>query len=50
LSNGKKIRYVLIPAGTQITVAKAGEKEFMDAKTLHQMGYDEVKELLGLSD
>jgi hypothetical protein len=50
LNDGKKIRYVLIPAGTQITVAKAGEKEFVDAKTLQQMGYDEVKELLGLSD
>ena len=50
LSNGKKIRYVLIPAGTQITVAKAGEKEFVDAKAWQQMGYDEVKELLGLLD
>lgn len=50
LSNGKKIRYVLIPAGIQINAAKAGGKDVLDAKTLQQMGYDEVKELLGLLD
>ncbi|MBR9853895.1 MAG: hypothetical protein GYB37_04855 [Algicola sp.] len=50
LYNGKKIRYVLIPAGIQINAAKAGEKEFMDAKAWQQMDYDEVKELLGLPD
>lgn len=50
LTDNRKIRYVLIPAGIQVTVAKTGEKKFMDAKALQQMGYDEVKELLGLSD
>lgn len=50
LTGNYKLRYVLIPAGIQINAAKAGEKDVLDAKAWQQMGYDEVKELLGLSD
>lgn len=50
LTGNYKLRYVLIPAGIQINAAKAGEKDVLDAKAWQQMGYDEVKELLGLLD
>lgn len=50
LTDGRKIRYVLIPAGIQINTAKIGEKDFLDASTLQQLSYDQVKELFDLEN
>ena len=49
LTGNYKLRYVLIPAGLQLS-AKNNGRDVVDIKALQQMGYNEVKELLGFSD
>jgi|SRR5690606_30334012 len=45
-----EFRYVLIPAGRQMPVAKGLGRDKIDSKVLLGMSYIEAKELLGLED
>lgn len=45
-----QFRYVLIPAGRQVQVAKGLGRDKIDTKALQGMSYAEAKELLGLED
>lgn len=45
-----EFRYVLIPAGRQMQVAKGLGRDVIDSKALQGMGYTEAKELLGWED